>query len=301
VSTSASRRWAGTHRSFLASLAFLTLTIPSFLFAADDLAILESVAAAEKRVQPELQNYLVTVETTLDEETEAHLTENLPPEVKPPLPPVINKFWQRKGGGLVYASNTQMAPDVEKMVRQISADLSSELNEVLLPPERAGQRRDLVKGAKITMSDVALTDKLIHHLEIMFAQPTNLDQAFYANVLHLPQKQIKTLVFDVDGTSGTVNELGIVTDDNLQLIVEIRYIEVPDCHIPERFKVTSPDGKVDDLLEIQFTNVDGFRLPSRMLHTLRRPDLQENLEVLFKNYRINQQISLDIQDRLNGK
>ena len=140
----------------------------------------------------------------------------------------------------------------------------------------------------------------IHHLEITFAQPTDLEQAFYVDGLRLPQKQIKSLVFDVDGTTGTVNELGITTEDKLQLIVEIRYIEVANGHIPERFKVTSPDGKVDDLFEIQFTDIDGFFLASRMQRTIRRPDHQENLEVVFKNYRINQPLPLEIRNRLNG-
>ena len=95
-------------RSFLASLALLILTIPSLLFSADDLAILESVVAARQRAQPELQNYHATIETGLIEEIAARLTEELPPDVKPPPTPVINKFWQRKGGNLVYASNAQM-------------------------------------------------------------------------------------------------------------------------------------------------------------------------------------------------
>ena len=288
-------------RPFLASLAFLILTIPSLLFAADDLAILESVVAARQRTQPELQNYLASIETSLIEEIMARLTEELPADVKPPPTPVINKFWQRKGGNLVYASNAQMTPYVEKVVQLVSANLAIELNEMLLPTEQAGQRRKLVKRAKITESEVALADKMIHHLEITFNQPTDLGQAFYTDGLRLPQKQINALVFDVDVTTGTVNELSIVAEDKLQLIVEIRYIEVANGHIPERFKVTSPDGKVDDLFEIQFAAIDGFLLPSRMLRTIRRPGIQEDLEMQFKNYRINQPIPLDIQNRLNGK
>lgn len=288
-------------RSFLTSLAFLILTIPSLLFAADDLAILESVVATNERVQPGLQNYLATVETTRIEEMMSRLTKGIPPDVKPPPPPVINKFWQREGKGLVYASNAQLAPYVDRMVQQISANLAVELNEMLLPPERAGQRRDLVKGAKITASDVALADKLIHHLEINFSQPTDLDQAFYVSGMRLPQKQIKSLIFDVDGTTGMINELEIVAVDDLQLTVEIRYIEAPGGHIPERFKVTSPDGKIDDLFEVKFITVDGYLLPSSMLRTIRRPDLQEDLEVVFKNYRVNQPMPADIQNRLNGQ
>ena len=60
-------------RSFLASLAFLFLTYPSLLFAADDLAILESVVAAGERVHPELKNYLTTIETARIEELMARL------------------------------------------------------------------------------------------------------------------------------------------------------------------------------------------------------------------------------------
>jgi len=288
-------------RSFLASLAFLILTFPSLVFAADDLAVLESVVAAGEQVQPDLLNYHVTIETTRVEEMMTRLAEGTPPDVKPPPLPVINKFWQRNGQRLVYAGNSQEPPSVEKIDLQILADLAVDLNEILLPSEQAGQRRDLVKKAKITSSDVALADNLIHRLEITFTQPTDLEQAFYADGTGLPQEQIKTLVFDVDGTTGRVNELGILAENELQLTVEIRYIEVPGGHIPERFKVTSPDGKIDDLFETRFTEVDGYILPLSTQRTIRRPDLQENTEVLFKNYRINQPIPAELENRLNEK
>lgn len=288
-------------RSFFTCLVFMILAMPSLLFAAADLTVLESVVAAKERVQPGLQNYLATIETPRIEEMMAQLAKDLPPDVKPPSPPVINKFWQRSGKGLVYASNTEQAPHVEKIVQQISASLATEVNEMLLPSERAEQRQGLVKGAKITSSKVALADKLIHHLEITFVQPTDLDQAFYVNDMRLPQKQVRALVFDVDSTTGTVNELRIVTDNDLQLTVEIRYIEVAEGHLPERFKVTSPDGKIDDLFEVEFTNVDGYLLPSSMLRTVRRPDLQENLEISFKDYRVNQPIPVALRHSLNGK
>ena len=61
-----------------------------------------------------------------------------------------------------------MTPYIETVVQQVSANLAIEPNEMLLPTEQAGQRRKLVKGAKITESEVALADKMIHHLEITF-------------------------------------------------------------------------------------------------------------------------------------
>ena len=288
-------------RSFLASLAFLILALPTFSFASDELTILESVVAAGERGQPGLQNYLATIETTRIEELLAGLTQGSAPDGKPPAPPVINKFWQRKGKGLVYVSNTQLSPAVAEQVQQISADLAVDLNDILLPAEQAGQRRALVKGAKITLSDVALADRLIHHLEITFAQPTDLGQAFYTDGIRLPQKQITALVFDIDSTTETVSELHIVADDGMQLTVEIRYIEVPGGYVPERIKVTSPDGKIDDLFETVFSDVDGYLLPSSTQRTIRRPDLMDNTQVIFKNYRVNQQIPADLQDRLDNK
>jgi len=285
-------------RSFLASLAFLLLTFLSLAFAADDLAVLESVVAAGEKVQPELLSYHATIETTRVEEMMLRLTEGTSPGIKPPPRPVINKFWQRKGERLVYAGDPQATPSVEKMDLQILGNLAVDLNEILLPPERAGQRQDLVRGAKITSSDVALADNLIHRLEITFSQPTDLQQAFYEDGIGLPQKKIKTLVFDVDDTTGTVNELGILADNELQLTVEIRYVEVPGGHVAERFKVTSPDGKIDDLFETKFTEVEGYILPLSTQRTIQRPELRENTEILFKNYRINQPVPAELQNLL---
>lgn len=288
-------------RSFLASLALLILTFPSLVFAADDLAVLESVVAAGEQVQPELLNYQATIETTRVEEMLNRITEVNSQGIKPPPLPVIYKFWQREGEHLVYVEKAQTNPSLEKIDLQKLADLAIDLDKILLPPGRAGQRRDLVKKAKITLSDVALADSLIHRLEITFNQPTDLAQAFYADGIGLPQERIKNLVFDVDGTTGTVNELGIVADDELQLTVEIRYIEVPGGHLPERFKVTSPDGRIDDLFETKFTEVDGYILPLSTQRTIRRPDLRENTEVLFKNYRLNQPVPAELQKLLIDK
>lgn len=287
-------------RSFLAILAFLILALPTFSFASDELTILESVVAASARVQPELQNYLATVETSRIDEILARLAVASTPDGKPPAPPVINKFWQRKGKGLIYVSESQFPPAAAEQVQQISADLAVDLNDILLPAEQAGQRRDLVKGAKITLSDVALADRLIHHLEITFAEPTDLEQAFYADGIRLPQKRITALVFDIDSTTETVSELRILAEDGMQLTVEIRYIEVPGGHVPERIKVTSPDGKIDDLFETVFSDVGGYLLPSSTQRTIRRPDLLDKTQVIFKNYRVNQQIPADLQDRLGN-
>lgn len=288
-------------RSSLIALCLFTLTLPAPLLANDSLASLDAVVAVSQKVQPGLNNYLATIETSRIEEMMTSLTSGMPSDVKPPPPPVITKFWQRNGKSLVYAKQTQLTPYVEKMVKQISKSLAIELNEMLLPATQAAQRLKLVKEADIKLSEVALTDDLIHHLEISFKNPTDLNEAFYVSGIRLPQNQVKTLTFDIDAKTNTIRELGLLTDNGLQLTLEIRYREVADGHIPERFQITSPDGKIDDRFEVKFIEVDGFLLPASMLRVIRRPDLQEELEVFFKNYQVNQPIPEDIQARLKNQ
>ena len=288
-------------RSSLIALCLFTLTIPAPLLAKDSLASLDAVVAASQKVQPGLNSYLATVETSRIEEMMTRLTSGMPSDVKPPAPPVITKFWQRNGKSLVYAKQTQLSPYVGKMVKQISSNLAIELNEMLLPATQAEQRLELVKDADIKLNEVALTDDLIHHLEISFKNPTDLNEAYYVSGIRLPQKQVNSLTFDIDAKTNTIRELSLLTDNGLQLTLEIRYRDVADGHIPERFQITSPDGKIDDRFEVKFIEIDGFLLPASMLRVIRRPELQEELEVFFKNYQVNQPIPEDIQTRLENQ
>ncbi len=288
-------------RSSLVVLSFLILTTPTILFANDNLAVLEKVVAANALTQPELQNYLVTVETSRIEEMMSNMTAGMPADVIPPTPPVIVKFWQRNGKGLVFAKKETLTPYVEKMVNRLSANLAIELHEMILPADQADARQTLIKNAKLKSSEVALAEQLIHRLEITFNKPTDLHGAFYVSGMRLPQKQINTLTFDINTRTNTVNEMSLTVEGGLQLTVEIRYLEVTGGHLPERFQITSPDGKVEDVFEVTLAEIDNFVLPLSMLRTINRPELQEKLEVFFKDYQLNQPIPEDIQTRLNGK
>jgi hypothetical protein len=282
-------------------LIFFALTTPSLLFGNDNLATLEAVATANTKVQPGLQNYLATVETSRVDEMMSRLTTGIPTDVKPPDPPVITKFWQRNGKSLVFAKQTQLTPYVKKMVKQLSTNLAIELNEMLLPADQATERLELAKGANLKWSEVALAGDLIHRLEIIFNKPTDLNEAFYVSGMRLPQKQISALTFDIESKTNTLSELSLVTDNGLQLTVEIRYLAVAGGHIPERFQITSPDGKIDDRFEVKFIEIDNYFLPASMLRVIQRPELQEELEVFFKNYQVNQPIPEGIQTRLNNQ
>ena len=288
-------------RSSLVILLFLILTTPTILLANENLAVLEKVVAANALTQPELQNYLVTVETSRIEEMMSSMTAGMPEDVKPPAPPVIVKFWQRNGEGLVFAKKETLTPYVEKMVNRLSANLAIELYEMILPADQADARQALIKDAKLKSSEVSLAEQLIQRLEITFNKPTDLNGAFYVSGMRLPQKQINTLTFDIDTRTNTVNEMSLTVEGGLQLTVEIRYRAVTGGHIPERFQITSPDGKVEDIFEATLAEVDNFVLPTSMLRTINRPELQETLEVFFKDYQLNQPIPEDIQTRLKVK
>lgn len=284
-------------RPSLFALLCLMLALPASLLAESNTEVLESVAAANAQIQPGLQNYLATVETSRMQEVLIRLTNALPADVTPPLP-VINKFWQRNGTILVFANEPQPPPYVDQLVKLLSDNLAAEPLEMLLPGDRAEQRRELAKGANVMFSEVSLADNLIQRLEITFEKPTDLNGAFYVAGIQLPQEQVSALVFDIDTRTNTISELLVASSSGLRLTAEIRYHDAPGGYIPERIKITSPDGTVDDLFETKFSEVEGYLLPSSMLRVIRRPGLEENLEIFFKNYQVNQPIPENIQSRL---
>lgn len=288
-------------RPSLLALIFMVLAAAPSPAANTDLALLETVVAASSGVQPGLSSYLATIETPRIAEMMSSMTRDIPVGVKPPEPPVMKRFWQRDGTSLVFAAQSPLSPYVAKMVTQLSANLAVELNEMLLPAGKAEQRRTLAQDAVVKTSTATLADQLSHRLEITFARPTDLDEAFYVTGLRLPQKQIRALRFDIDGATSTIGEMAIVTADGLQLSVEIRYRQVAGGSLPERFRITSPDGRVDDLFAVTFTEVDGYTLPASMRRVIQRPDLQDDLEVFFKDYQVNQPIPADIQARLRDQ
>lgn len=287
-------------RTSLVALFLLCLLIlPATTLADNSTNALESVVSSGIHVQTGLNNFLARVETSRIAEMMDRLTKGMPDNVKPPSQPVIRKFWQSHGKGLVFAESNGLTPYVEKIVKQVSKNVAIELDEMVLPAGHAQERRDLLKTAQVKTSEVVLGNTTINQVEINFEAPTDLNEAFYVTGMRLPQKQITSLGFDIDSGMGTVNELRVSTADGLQLTVEMRYLKVADGYIPERFQITSPDGSIDDMFEVKFTEINGYMLPASMQRTIRRPDIKEDLIIYFKDYQINQPISADIQNRLD--
>lgn len=285
--------------SSLIALLCLVLALPAGLYADDSVEVLESVAAANASVQPGLQNYLATVEIPDIMQVMNRFRDTLPAEAVPALP-VIKKFWQRDGMAIFFIEDEDQPPYVEQLIKMLDENLAKEPGELLLPPDRSAQRRTLMKGASIKLSEVSLAENLIRRLEISFEKPTDLKGAFYVAGTYLPEDLVATLVFDIDSRTKTVSELQVARGDGLRLAAEIRYVAVAGGYLPERFKITSPDGKIDDLFEIKFTEFDGYLLPGRMLRSNRSPGREENLEVLFKDFQVNQPVPERLKERLEG-
>ena len=285
-------------RPALFLIIHLLLLTPSLLMASSHEKLFAAVSEASNQTQPGLQNYIVTIETSRIKEMMQQLTTRKPEDVAEPPAPIMKKFWQRDGKGLIYPEQVGQAPYVEQMAKQISGNLAIELNKMLLPDDMQTKRTALLKSAEVKVSEVALANTKIKHIEIAFSQPTNLNQAFYVRGMRLPQKKITELSFDIDAEKNTIGEFTVTTADGLNLTVEVRYLAVKGGHIPERYQVTSPDGMIDDSFNVTFIEVDGFTLPATMVRKIRRPNLKEDLEIFFKNYQINKPISDELKARL---
>lgn len=285
-------------RTALTILVLSLSLFPTLLMASSHEKLFDAVSAANKQTQPGLEHYTATIETTRISEMITQLTMRMPADVAPPPTPVMKKFWQRDAKGLVYADQVSNAPYVEEMAKKISGNLAIELDKMLLPDDKQKERKAVLKNATVKTSEVALADTKIERIDITFSDPADLNESFYVSGMRLPQKNIKELSFDIDAAKNTISEIKIATDEGLVLTVEIRYIAVAGGFIPERFRVTSPDGKVDDSFTVTFLEKDGFTLPASMLRKIRRPNLNEDLEIFFKNYQINKPISAELKARL---
>jgi hypothetical protein len=259
---------------------------------------LEAVVQAATRLQPGLTGYQATVHTTRIAETVAALTAAMPVEMPRPQVPVVVKYWRRgTPQSLIVAEGGQASPFMQQMVERVSSSLAVEPEALLLPPGKEAERQRLSEQATVRSTETNLAGTLLQRVEIAFATPANLSGAFYGNGLHLPQTDIAKLQFDIDVKTLTVRELTIQTATGELLIAEIRYRPAVGGFIPERVQVTTPDGKVDDRLELTFIEVAGYLLPSKVVRNLNRPDLKDHLEVSFSNYRINQPFPAEVEAR----
>lgn len=276
-------------------LIIAILALPMTTRAEISLAPLEAVVQTADSLQPGLTGYQTIIHTARIAESIASMTAAMPTDMPRPQVPVVIKYWRRgTPRSLIVAEGEQNSPFMQQMVQRVSSNLAIEPEGLILPSGKAAERQRLAEQATVRGTETKLADSVLQRVEIVFATPTDIGEAFYGNGLRLPQKDIVKLQFDIDVNTRTVRELVIQTATGESLLAEIRYQPATGGFLPERVRVTSPDGKVDDRLEITFTEVDGFLLPARIVRSLNRPDLKDNLEVTFSNYRVNQPFPAEV-------
>jgi hypothetical protein len=267
--------------------------------AEDRLAALEAAAHATASLQPGLESYQATVVTDRIAAMIQSSTASMPADMPRPEVPTVVKYWRRgTPRSAIVASGAQASPFMQQMVQRISANLAIEPDELVLPPDKGAERRRLAEQATVKNTETAVADNVTQRVELLFAIPADIGDAFYGNGLRLPQNGISKLQFDIDARTRTVRELVVQTAAGDQLLAEFRYRPVRAGLFVERVRVTSPDGKVDDRLEVTFTEVAGYLLPEKILRVLNRPGLQDRLEVAFTDYRLNQQFPAEVETQL---
>jgi hypothetical protein len=212
--------------------------------------------------------------------------------------PTIVKYWQAGAPrSVVAAIGAQVSLFTQQLVQRISANLTIEPDQLVLPPGKEAERRRLAGQATIKSTETSVADNVLQRVELLFATPADLGDAFYDSGLRLPQSGIAKLQFDIDAKTRTVRELFIQTMTGAQLFAEFRYRPARNGFLAERVRVTSPDGKVDDRLEVTFTEVAGYLLPGKIVRDLNRPDFKDHLELIFTAYRVNQPFPAEIEAR----
>jgi len=271
----------------------LFLLLPALAIGDDRIAALEETALNRNNLQPNLEQHSCRISFDNLEalvRTAHHPTGSPLPEVSP-----LARHWQRNRQELVTTINAQPTQAEQPFLEALALILSSGLDDALIPDGQTEQRQTIATQATIKTAETQLGQTLLKRLEFTFDTPASLQEAFYTQQLPLPQNQISSLYFDIDVSNRTIQEVGLRTAEGLTLTLEIRYQEVPGGHLPARMKITSPDGKVDDLIEVTYEKVEGFDLPVKLVRVINRPGQQETLVITFDNYRINQPFPVTVQ------
>lgn len=277
--------------------ALLPLLASVLLLGAADpgLVALERVAEASATLQPGLNHYQCRVTSSKMNELLAQMTAAMPADMPRPPLPAIRRYWVRSPRLVVIrAEDGQVLPYMQQMVQRFSTAFALDPLAVLLPPSAAARRAALLQQAKVKVAESRLDQMRTQTIHIKFPAPVDLDGAFYGGGLELPQKQVASLVFDLDPDKQTVERLEIVSATGKRLLAEPRYRQTSGGYLMEELRTTSPDGQIDDHLQTSFAKVDGFLLPVRQVRTVRRPQRQETITVSFSEFRLNAPLPGDL-------
>ena len=271
----------------------LFLLLPGLAVGDDRIATLEETALHRNNLQPNLKQHSCRI--SFDNLDALARTARLPAGSPLPEVPSLARHWQSNRQELVTTINTQPTQAERILLETLAQILRSGLDDALIPEGLTEQRQKIAAQATVKTAETQLGQTLLKRIEFTFDTPATLQEAFYTQHIPLPQDQISSLYFDVDVSNHTIQEVGLRTAEGLTLTLEMRYQEVPGGHLPARMKITSPDGQIDDLIEVTYETVEGFDLPAKLSRVINRPGQQETLVITFDNYRINQPFPVTVQ------
>ena len=273
------------------------LLLPGIASAEDPLADLEKTVSQRSSLRPGLENYSAQLVSDQIPEVFQRVVEKNPNQIPPSSAPELIRYWMRGKTALVAVRDNSINDIAQKTADYFSEQLASGMDWPLVPEGRTEQRREITSKAVVKSSETLFGETLLKRIELTFEAPTSLKEAFYAQSFPLPQDGIVNLYIDLDSVTNTIQELGLLTSDGLKLTTEMRYAQVPGGHLLERVKITSPDGSIDDLVEIAYEKTEGFDLPVSFSQSVRRPSRQGDLLVTFEDFKVNQSFAEEILTR----
>ena len=266
---------------------FILVSILAPTTACSQIELIEKTANQYAKLHPGLESYRVELKTNKLGEMLTRMTASMPKDMPRPETPELMKFWKRQSGTFIRSTTTTAFPYMQQMINRFSQRFAIDLDTLFLPAKEADNRAKLLKIAKIKSAESEIADNRIHHFDIEFKEPTNLDGAFYGDVLDLPQRAVKKISLDIDPQKNILVHIDIDSEEQGLLAVEIRHLEIDGNIMPETVSITSPDGKIDEHLTTEFKKIENYYLPVKQVRTIRRPGLEEELIVEFSNYVLN--------------
>lgn len=268
-------------------LLIATLLLLPLTALADAPALLEQASRAMNNQQPELLNYRATVETDQVETMLARMTANMPANQPRPQVPQLFKYWDRQlQASLVRAEGTEVFLYMQEMIGRFSSNFSVELFDAFLPLGRDAERAALLGQATLQQYRSESAAGPLTEVELRFAEPTDLGDAFYRNRLGLSQQRVTRLLLAIDDQQ-LLRRLDITQASGPSWSLSLDFKPHGVLQLPTSLHLRADQGQQEMRVETRFAEQQGFWLPVEQLQSLRRGEKSEQRQVQFGDYQLN--------------
>ncbi|MHB1397131.1 MAG: hypothetical protein ACYCYJ_00310 [Trichloromonadaceae bacterium] len=268
-------------------LLMATLLLLPLTAMADAPALLEQASRTMNDQQPALLNYRTRVETDQVETMLARMTANMPANQPRPQVPQLFKYWDRqRQASLVRAEGGEVFPYMQEMIGRFSSTFAVELFDAFLPLGREADRAALLGQASLHQYRSQSAAGPLTELELRFAAPTDLGDAFYRNRLGLAQQRVVRLLLAIDDQQ-LLRRLDITQESGPSWSLSLDFKPHGALHLPTGLHLRADQGQRELQVETRFAEQGGFWLPVAQQQSLRQGDKNEQRQVQFGDYQIN--------------